>query len=158
MPLREDFPDPRAYNEATARELRETGDVTGDFAGRNILILTTTGAKTGRSHETPLGYSVVRGRMMVSAGAGGADRHPAWFHNLVAEPVVRVEIADRAFAARAVVTEGEEYARLAEERLQFNAGFRRNSAKTTRKIPLIWLDPIEEPNPPLKHRVVEIPS
>jgi len=55
MPLREDYPDPREFNLATAKELRETGDVTGDFAGRTILILTTTGAKTGNRHETPLG-------------------------------------------------------------------------------------------------------
>ena len=143
MPLREDVPDSREFNLATAKELRETGDVTGDFAGRTILILTTTGAKSGKRHETPLGYTDLDGRILVSAGAGGADKHPAWYHNLVANPEVTVEIPGRTFQATAVVTAGEEYKALAAHRLETNAGFRRNQERTSRVIPLIWLDPID---------------
>jgi len=143
MPLREEYPDAREYNLATAKELRETGDVTGDFAGRTILILTTTGAKSGKPHETPLGYTDLNGRILVSAGAGGADKHPAWYHNLVANPVVKVEIPGRTFEARATPTEGEEYAAIAADRLKTNAGFARNQSRTSRRIPLIWLDPID---------------
>jgi deazaflavin-dependent oxidoreductase (nitroreductase family) len=143
MPLREDYPDPREFNLATAKELRETGDVTGDFAGREILILTTTGAKTGNRHETPLGYTNLSGRIMVSAGAGGADKNPAWFHNLVANPEVTVEIPGRTFQATATPLVGEEYAAVAAERLKTNAGFARNQSRTKRVIPLIWLDPID---------------
>jgi len=143
MPLREEYPDPREYNLATAKELRETGDVTGDFAGRTILILTTVGAKSGRRHETPLGYTDLNGRILVSAGAGGSDKHPAWYHNLVANSEVTVEIPGRTFQAIATPTEGEEYAAIAADRLKTNAGFARNQSRTTRVIPLIWLDPIE---------------
>ncbi len=152
MPLREDFDDTQLFNEATAKELRETGDVTGDFAGRNLLILTTTGAKSGKPHMTPLGYTVLNGRILVSAGAGGADKHPAWYYNLLANPEVQVEIPT-AFTARATVTEGEEREAIAAERIKTNAGFRRNQSKTTRKIPLIWLDPID-PTLELSHKVV----
>jgi deazaflavin-dependent oxidoreductase (nitroreductase family) len=143
MPLREDYPDPREFNLATAKELRETGDVTGDFAGREILILTTTGAKTGNRHETPLGYTNLSGRIMVSAGAGGADKNPAWYHNLVANPEVTVEIPGRTFQATATPLVGEEYALIAADRLKTNAGFARNQSRTKRVIPLIWLDPID---------------
>jgi deazaflavin-dependent oxidoreductase (nitroreductase family) len=143
MPLREDYPDPREYNLATAKELRETGDVTGDFAGRTILILTTTGAKSGKLHETPLGYTDLDGRILVSAGAGGADKHPAWYHNLVANPEVTVEIPGRTFQATATASEGDEYKAIAAHRMETNAGFRRNQSRTTRVIPLIWLDPVD---------------
>jgi deazaflavin-dependent oxidoreductase (nitroreductase family) len=143
MPLREDFDDSSAYNKATAQELRETGDVTGDFQGRRILILTTIGAKSAKPHETPLGYTVLNDRIMVSAGAGGADKNPAWYHNLVANPEVKVEIPKATFQAIATVTAGEEREAIAAERIKNNAGFRRNSSRTTRKIPLIWLDPVD---------------
>ncbi len=143
MPLREEYPDPREFNLATAKELRETGDVTGDFAGRTILILTTTGAKTGNRHETPLGYTDLNGRILVSAGAGGADKNPAWYHNLVANAEVTVEIPGRIFQAIATPTEGEEYAAIAADRLKTNAGFARNQSRTKRVIPLIWLDQID---------------
>lgn len=143
MPLREDFTDTRSYNAATAKELRETGDVTGDFQGRRILILTTIGAKSGKPHETPLGYTVLNDRILVSAGAGGAEKNPAWYHNLIANPEVTIEIPSATFQAIATVTVGEEREAIAAERIKTNEGFRRNSSKTTRKIPLIWLDPID---------------
>jgi deazaflavin-dependent oxidoreductase (nitroreductase family) len=142
VPHREDFSDSHAYNVATAKELRETGDVTGDFAGRHLLILTTIGAKSGRPHETPLGYTLLEGRMLVSAGAGGADKNPAWYHNLVQNPEVTVEIPGHTYQAIATVTHSEEREAIAAERIKTNEGFRRNSSRTTRKIPLIWLDPI----------------
>jgi hypothetical protein len=81
MPLREDYPDPPEYNLATAKELRESGGATGDFAGRTALILTMAGAKSGRLHETPPGSTDVNGRIL-SAGVGGSNKHPAWFPTL----------------------------------------------------------------------------
>jgi deazaflavin-dependent oxidoreductase (nitroreductase family) len=143
MPSRAEFDDGRAYNEAVTAEFRATGSVTGDFAGRDLLILTTTGAKSGRPHVTPLGYTLINGRMLVSAGAGGQPNNPAWYYNLVAHPEVTIEIPGRTFQALAVVTAGEERERIAAERLKTNAGFRRNQERTTRKIPLIWLDRID---------------
>lgn len=140
MPVRADFPDGRAYNEAVTAEFRSTGAVTGDFAGRNLLILTTTGARSGRPHAVPLGYTDIGGRILVSAAAGGAPNHPDWYHNLVAHPEVTVELPGETFQGRAVVTAGEERRALGEERAKTNPNFRRNQERTSREIPLIWLD------------------
>jgi deazaflavin-dependent oxidoreductase (nitroreductase family) len=74
-----------------------------------ILLLTTTGARTGRPATVPLGYAVDgRARVFVVASKAGAPRHPAWFHNLRANPSVTVELAGRAYPAQAVVTAGED--------------------------------------------------
>src|SRR3954447_24150462 len=78
-----------------------------------ILLLTTTGARTGRPATVPLGFAVDdKDRIFVVASKAGAPRHPAWFHNLCANPAVTVELGDGSFAARAVVTAGEERDRL----------------------------------------------
>lgn len=143
MPVRSDYEDGRAYNAAVAAEFRANGAVTGDFAGRDMLLLTTTGAKSGQPHLTPLGVTFIDGRMLISAGAGGQPNNPDWYHNLVANPIVTVELPGRTFQARATVTEGDEREALAAERIKTNAGFKRNQERTTRKIPLIWLDPLD---------------
>lgn len=145
MVTRADYPDGRAYNEAIAKAFREepVGQVAGDWEGRRLLILTTTGAKSGEQHMTPLGYSMDGERYVVSAANGGAPKHPAWYHNLVANPLVTVEVGTESFAARAVVSEGAERERLGEERARTNPAFLTNQARTTRKIPLIWLERVD---------------
>jgi deazaflavin-dependent oxidoreductase (nitroreductase family) len=141
MPQRADFADGRDYNKAVAEEFRANeGQVTGDFAGRNLLLLTTTGARSGRAHLTPLGYSLDGDRLVVSAAAGGAPNHPDWYHNLVADPIVTVELGAETFQARATVSSGAERQRLGSERARTNPNFVRNQARTNREIPLIWLD------------------
>jgi deazaflavin-dependent oxidoreductase (nitroreductase family) len=143
MAVRADYEDGRAYNEAVAEEFRANGGkVSGDWEGRRILILTTIGAKSGREHMTPLGFSWDGERIVVSAAAGGAPKHPAWYHNLVANPIVKVELEDETFEARAVVSSGAERERLVEERSKSNPNFVRNQSRTTRQIPLVWLDRI----------------
>jgi deazaflavin-dependent oxidoreductase (nitroreductase family) len=143
MATRADFADGRAYNEAVTAEFRAKGEVSGDFAGRDMIILTTIGAKSGRPHVTPLGYTVLDGRMLVSAGAGGAPKNPAWYYNLVANPEVTVELPGDTYQARATVMPPEERDPIAAKRYLTNAGFKRNSdAAPNRKIPLIWLDRI----------------
>ena len=144
MPTREEYPDGREYNEAVAQEFRSNdGAVTGEFAGRNLLLLTTTGARSGKEHMTPLGYSLDGGRIVVSAAAGGAPRHPAWYHNLVANPTVVVEVGPERYEARATPSDGADYERLVEERSRSNPAFGRYQARTTRRIPLVWLDRID---------------
>jgi deazaflavin-dependent oxidoreductase (nitroreductase family) len=141
MPQRADFADGRDYNKAVAEEFRANeGQVTGDFAGRNLLLLTTTGARSGRAHVTPLGYSLDGDRLVVSAAAGGAPHHPDWYHNLVADPIVTVELGAETFQARATVSSGAERQRLGAERARTNPNFVRNQARANREIPLIWLD------------------
>ena len=101
-----------AYNQGVINEFRANHGVVSQ-PPFPILLLTTTGARTGRSATVPVGFAVDdSGRVFVVASKAGAPRHPAWFHNLRANPSVTVELGDRSFQARAVVTEGEERDRL----------------------------------------------
>src|SRR5215472_11202333 len=109
MPTDEEF---LAYNQGVITEFRANHGAVSQ-PPFPILLLTTTGARTGRPATVPLGYGVDDdGRVFVVASKAGAPRHPAWFHNLRANPAVTVELGDGTFPARAVVTEGEERDRL----------------------------------------------
>jgi len=77
-----------------------------------ILLITTTGARTGRSTTTPVAYGVEGNRVFVVASKGGAPSHPAWFHNLRANPEVTVELGAGTYVARAVPVQGDERDRL----------------------------------------------
>jgi deazaflavin-dependent oxidoreductase (nitroreductase family) len=101
-----------AYNKGIISEFRANRGVVSQ-PPFPILLLTTTGARTGRSATVPLGFAVDdNGRVFVMASKAGAPRHPAWFYNLRADPSVTVELGDRSFQAQAIVTEGEERDRL----------------------------------------------
>ena len=110
--------------------------------GGAVLLLTTTGAKTGEARIAPLLYSRDGERYVIVASKGGAQAHPAWYVNLVAHPVVTVEVGRDTFAARAVVTEGPARDRLfaahAAE-FPFYIGFQK---KTSRVIPVVLLERI----------------
>ena len=102
-----------AYNQGVISEFRANQGVVSQPPKFPILLLTTTGARTGRQATVPLGFPVDdNGRVFVMASKAGSPRHPAWFHNLRANPSVTVELSDRSFQARAVVTAGEERDRL----------------------------------------------
>lgn len=88
------------------RATRATPD--GPFAKRPIVLLTTTGAKTGQPRTTPVMYIREGERLLVVASNAGAPKHPAWFRNLAAHPSLTVEIGTETFEARAVVLEGAE--------------------------------------------------
>src|SRR6266852_5924509 len=97
--------DPRAMdelNQAVIREFRANqGKVSGPMEGMPILLLTMTGAKTGRTLIRPLCYSRDGERLVILASYGGAPRNPPWYHNLIANPVVTVEVGTEKFKARA---------------------------------------------------------
>ena len=113
----------------------------GPFTGRDVLLLTTTGAKTGLPRTHPLGYTRDGGRYRVSASKGGAPTHPAWDHNLRANPEVTVEVGPEAFHARATpVTGGPERRRLYDQHAAINPGFKDYEKRTTRVIPAILLE------------------
>ena len=111
-------PDPRAAFAAMTAALIEdfrahAGKVTsGPFAGRPVLLLTTTGARSGQPRLAPLVYSRDGERYVILASKGGAPTHPAWYRNLVAHPLVTVEVGPETFRARARVTDGAERERL----------------------------------------------
>jgi deazaflavin-dependent oxidoreductase (nitroreductase family) len=108
-----------------------------------ILLLTTTGARTGRRATVPLGFGVDdKGRVFVVASKAGAPRHPAWFHNLRANPAVTVELGDGSYAARAVVTTGEERDRLYRMVSDGTSAYEQN---TDRIFPVVVLDGVPAP-------------
>src|SRR5687767_1278791 len=81
------------FNRGIVEEFRATGGkVRGRFANRPLMLLTTTGAKTGLPRTTPLVYTTDGDRVVVIASKGGAPTNPDWYHNLVANPIVTVEL------------------------------------------------------------------
>jgi deazaflavin-dependent oxidoreductase (nitroreductase family) len=139
--------DPRAayhaMTEALIADIRTHGEAkSGPFLGRPVLLLTTTGAKTGEPRLVPLVFSRDGDRFVIMASKGGAPAHPAWFANLVANPVVTVETGGEAFQARATVTEGAERDRLWAAHVALNPGFADYEKRTTRLIPAIALERI----------------
>src|ERR671927_20150 len=102
-----------AFNRSLIAEYRATGgQVTGQFAGAPLLLLTTTGARSGQPRTTPLAYTVDGDRLVVIASKGGAPTHPDWYHNLRAQPEVTVELGTETFPARATIPQGAERQRL----------------------------------------------
>jgi deazaflavin-dependent oxidoreductase (nitroreductase family) len=134
--------DPRDFNSNLIAEFRENGGkVSGPFEHAPLLLLTTTGAKSGREHTTPVVYTRDGDdNLVVIASKGGAPSNPAWFHNLVAHPDVRVELPGQSFAARARVTDGDERDRLFGAQAELMPGFADYQKKTTRRIPVIVLE------------------
>ncbi len=129
------------FNQQVITEFRANGGkVGGMFEGAPILILHTVGARTGRDLVSPLVYHAMGRKYLVYGSAGGADRHPAWYHNLVANPDVTVEVGTETVPMRARVTTGEERDRLFAEQVGRAPGFGDYQRKTARIIPVIALD------------------
>lgn len=136
----------RSFNEALIDEFRANGGkLTGELARARFLLLTTTGARSGRRRTTPLAYLPVDGRIVVIASMGGAPSSPAWFHNLVANPDVTVERGTETYAARAVVTEGADRDDLFAKVSAKISNFADYQSRTTRVIPVVELVPVEPP-------------
>ena len=135
---------PNDFNRQVIEEFRANGGkVGGPFAGSPMLLLTTTGAKSGQPRTTPLVYTTDGDRIVVIASKGGAPTNPDWYRNLVANPVATVERGDEKFPVRAVVTEGEERQRLFDQQAALMPGFADYQKKTTRQIPVVLLERAE---------------
>ena len=140
VPTDEEF---LAYNQGIISDFRANHGAVSQ-PSFPILLLTTTGARTGRPTTVPLAFAVDdRGRVFVMASKAGAPKHPAWFHNLRANPSVTVELGDRSFPARAVVTAGEERDRLYS---LISAGASEYEQNTDRVFPVIVLEGVPAPN------------
>ena len=123
----------RAWNEQIKAEFRANeGVVGGPFEGKPMLILHTTGRRSGADVETPLVYLPDDERMVVFASAGGSHQHPQWFLNLEANPAVTVEIGTETVSATATVVDGAErdalYARQVAAMPQF-AGYQEGNPR-----------------------------
>jgi deazaflavin-dependent oxidoreductase (nitroreductase family) len=131
-----------AYNRGIVSEFRANRGVVSQ-PPFPILLLTTTGARTGRPTTVPLGFGVDdTGRVFVVGSKAGAPKHPAWFHNLRANPSVTVELGDKSFPARAVVTTGEERDRLYGMVSDGASAYEKN---TDRVFPVIVLEGVSPP-------------
>ena len=128
-----------AYNEGVIAEFRANKGVVSQ-PPFPVLLLTTTGARTGRRTTVPLGFGVDAGRVFVVASKAGAPRDPAWFHNLRADPWVTVELGDKTFQARAVVTTGEERDRLYQSVAGAGNEYEKN---TDRLFPVVVLEGVQ---------------
>jgi deazaflavin-dependent oxidoreductase (nitroreductase family) len=132
--------EPNDYNRRIIEEFRTNGGkVTSHPARDRLLLLTTTGARTGRRLTTPVMYTDDGDRLLVYASKGGAPTNPAWYHNLVANPRVTVEVGNKQFDADATVITGGERDRLYGEMAAKYKGFAEYQEKTGRKIPVVAL-------------------
>jgi deazaflavin-dependent oxidoreductase (nitroreductase family) len=116
------------------------GQVGGPFDGARLLLLTTTGARSGKPHTTVLGYYPDTGeRVLVVGSAGGGPKHPDWYHNLLANPRVTVETGLFSYEADAVVLRDAERDEIFERLVEADPGWGEYQAKTTRTLPVVAL-------------------
>lgn len=129
-----------AQNQQVIEEFRaNAGKVGGNYQGRPLLLLTTTGRKTGTKYTTPVMYLAHGDGYCVFASKGGAPAHPAWYLNLVANPRVGVEVGSERFEAQATVVGPEERDLLYAKQSSLYSQFADYQSKTTRKIPVVLL-------------------
>jgi deazaflavin-dependent oxidoreductase (nitroreductase family) len=129
------------FNRTLIDEFRTNGgNVTGIFENAPLLLLTTTGAKSGEPRTSPVVYTRDGEAYVVIASRGGSPNNPAWYHNLVAHPTVTVEVPGETFSARARVATGDERDRLWRAQADLMPTFDEYQAKTTRQIPVIVLE------------------
>lgn len=129
-----------AFNQAIADEFRANGGkVGGQFEGANLLLLHTTGAKSGQPRVSPLAYFHIDGKLIVIGSFAGAPVSPAWVHNLRANPSARVEVGTDAFDVTARELPTDERDALFDKVTTAAPGFAEYQAKTSRVIPLFEL-------------------
>ncbi|MDI9887191.1 nitroreductase/quinone reductase family protein [Streptomyces sp. HNM0645] len=137
------------FNQQVIDEFRANrGRVGGRFEGARLLLLTTTGARSGAPHTTPVGYLPDGGeRVLVIASAGGSPKHPDWYHNILANPRLTVEDGVFTYEAGAVVLGGEERDRAFARAVEADPGWAEYQAKTERVIPVVALESVENGPP-----------
>ena len=128
------------WNTSVIKEFRENGGrVGGQFDGAPLLLLTTTGAKTGQRRTSPVMYLPDGDRLVIFASKGGAPTNPDWYHNLRAHPRASVEVGSETYDVDATFTSGKERDDLYNRQKAVWPGFAEYEAKTTRVIPVVAL-------------------
>jgi deazaflavin-dependent oxidoreductase (nitroreductase family) len=131
-----------AFNNGIVDEFRANdGKVGGQFANANLLLLTTTGAKSGKERISPLAYFRIDGRLIIIGSFAGAPVNPAWVHNLRANPQAHVEVGTDAFDVTARELPAAEREELFPKVTAVAPGFAEYQSKTSRVIPLFELQP-----------------
>ena len=133
--------DMQDYNQRMIEDFRASRSKNGvPLDGRPMLLLTTTGAKSGQRRTTPVMYIPDGDRVLVIASNAGAPSHPDWYRNLVAHPEVTFEVGSETFDGTAVVAEGSERQRLWTRIVELYPFFADHQAKITRQIPVVVLE------------------
>ena len=130
-----------AFNKGIVDEFRANhGVVGGPFDGAPMILVTHKGAKSGVERTSPLVYTRDGDGVVIIASMGGAPTHPAWFHNIKANPQVQVEVGDESYTANAeILTEGPERQRLFDQQAALMPNFKEYQEKTDRVIPVVVL-------------------
>ena len=129
------------FNRRIIEEFRANeGRVGGPFEGAPMLLLHTTGARSGAERVSPVVYQPDDGRWVVFASKGGAPTNPDWFHNLRARPDATIEVGTDTVPVVARVAEGDERERLWSRQKERMPGFADYEQKTTRQIPVVVLE------------------
>ena len=130
------------FNKKIIEEFRANqGRVGGPFKGAPVLLLHTTGAKSGKDRVHPVMYLDLDGRRFVFASKAGADTNPDWYHNLVADPRVTIEVGSDRYEATATPVERADRDRIYAEQARRYPGFAEYQEKTTRVIPVVSITP-----------------
>ena len=133
----------KTFNKTITDEFRANdGKVGGPFEGADLLLLSTTGAKSGQPRLSPLAYLRVDGKLLIIGSFAGADVNPAWVHNLRANPSAHVEIGDESSDVTARELPPAERDELFPKITAVAPGFAEYQAKTTRVIPVFELQPV----------------
>jgi len=134
-------------NERNKRIIEEfranDGRVGGNFEGKTLLLLHTTGAKSGQERINPLACVKDGNRLVVIASKGGSDTNPDWYYNVTAHPHITVEFGTEKFQAQATVADEPERTRLYDQMITVMPGFDGYRRKTARVIPVIVLTPVK---------------
>ncbi len=131
---------PTDWNKAIIDEFRaNSGQVGGRFAGRTLLLLHTIGAKSGQERVNPVAYVADDDRLVIIASKAGAPTNPDWYYNLLANPLVTVEVGTETFQVRAAEAAEPERTRLYSKMVEMMPGFAEYQQKTTRIIPVFVL-------------------
>jgi len=133
-------PDLNEFNAAIVEEFRANdGVVGGPFEGGTLLLLHTTGAKSGQPRLSPLAYLTIDGKMLIIGSFAGAPKDPAWVHNLRANPQAHIEVGTDAYDVNVRELPTDERDELYAKIVAVAPGFGEYQAKTTRVIPLFEL-------------------
>lgn len=130
------------FNRGVIEEFRaHGGKVGGPFAQTPLLLLTTTGARSGERRTTPVAYLRDGSRLIVFASKAGAPDNPAWYNNLLADPLVTVEVGNETLEMEALELHGEERDRLFARQAELMPQFNEYAERTSRTIPVVALQP-----------------
>lgn len=132
------------HNQHIIDEFRANGGkVGGYFAGRTLLLLHSTGAKSGQEHVNPTAYVRDGENFVIIASNNGRGANPNWYHNLVANPLVTIEVGTEKIRAQASIVEEPERTRFYARMVEMMPSFADYPLKTTRIIPVFVLTPVQ---------------